>query len=848
MGRNSLHDSNGGPSPVRSIPIVHGTALGWIVISLLLATVQAGGVLAVTDWTCATDDWTTTACWSRLEVGDNHPQDDVDASYAVTIPDGPYTVHVDTVVTISDLIVSGRPTLEVDAGQSLLVLSNLTADATLRSLGSLTADPGAVVDIDEANLMASTGGLLNLTATSYTASPGCASESLRAAGIGSALTLGSLTSIDGTGCGAVTVQADDEGTVDLSALTTSTGNVVYQALGSASEIRLTQLSVLSDGSVTVRDGGTIVAAPFSTLEGVKLTIDGATSTIDLSRVTSIDTSTVTAVGTASVGFPLISSYTGSSGCGSESLQALGAGSVLDLSTVFTLDAFTCGSVTSLASHGGLIDLSQLTELSGNLVLRSEGAGSEIRLHLVSAMADGSVTVRDGGTILAAPFTSLEGITLTIDGPTSVLDVSQITSLDESNVTIDGAADISFPLMSIYSGSSDCGSETLKASGAGSILNLSTVTTLEAFTCGNVFVFARQGGMVDLSQLSVFSGNLSPRSEGVGSEIRLNQISVMTDGTVTVRDGGSIVAAPFTTLDGITLTVDGPGNKIDLSHVASLALSNVTIDGGAHVFFPQLTAYVGSVGCASETLKAVGAGSVLDLSRVTDLTSGDCGILRVSAISGGVVDLTSLDVVTSPHLLADEVDSVLSVKGIHFGTGGRIVATDGGTIVVNESVAFEFTSAANFAWSGGSTLSMPAAGGAVCPSLEIAGADFGDDPTGHVDNFNLDRFSIGPGARIRLVDAFDNGNRGAGGKSEVLYVDTLTFEDPTGRLFLGLHRLYFNTLIGDATQVVAFDDYAAFAEEFAGPAVLVDCPFFDADGDEDVDLDDFADFQNMYAAA
>ena len=353
--------------------------------------------------------------------------------------------------------------------------------------------------------------------------------------------------------------------------------------------------------------------------------------------------------------------------------------------------------------------------------------------------------------------------------------------------------------------------------------------------------------MDLSQLSVISGSLAFRSEGVSSEIRLNKISVMTNGSVTVRDRGTIVAAPFTTLEGIRLTVDGPGNTIDLSQVTSLDLSNVTIEGGALVSFPQVTAYAGSAGCASETLKAVGAGSVLDLSSVTDLTGGDCGFLRVSALSGGAVDLTSLDVVSSPDLLADEVDSVLSVRGIRLGTGGSLVATDGGTIVVHESVAFELTNPADFAWSGGATLSMLGTEDAECPLLEIAGEDLGDDPAGHVNNFSLDTFSVGPGARIRLVDVSDNGNRGAGGEAEVLYVDTLTFEDPTGRVFLDLHRLYFNTLIGHATQVVASDDYGAFVEEFAGPGTPVDCPFFDADGDVDVDLGDFAEFQNLHTA-
>ncbi|MCA9310531.1 MAG: hypothetical protein KDA21_04945, partial [Phycisphaerales bacterium] len=61
------------------------------------------------------------------------------------------------------------------------------------------------------------------------------------------------------------------------------------------------------------------------------------------------------------------------------------------------------------------------------------------------------------------------------------------------------------------------------------------------------------------------------------------------------------------------------------------------------------------------------------------------------------------------------------------------------------------------------------------SLEIAGRDEGDVPAGYISNFNIPHLVIGPGARVNLFDAVNNGNRGGpGGNTEALYVGTLEF--------------------------------------------------------------------------
>ena len=88
------------------------------------------------------------------------------------------------------------------------------------------------------------------------------------------------------------------------------------------------------------------------------------------------------------------------------------------------------------------------------------------------------------------------------------------------------------------------------------------------------------------------------------------------------------------------------------------------------------------------------------------------------------------------------------------------------------------------------------------ALEIAGLDTGDVVEGFSDNFDLPNLVIGPGAKVNLFDVINNGNRdGSAGVAEALYVDTITFEDANGVLNTNGHHLYYNTLVGNAGQIV-----------------------------------------------
>ncbi|HZL36053.1 MAG TPA: hypothetical protein VFC78_12125 [Tepidisphaeraceae bacterium] len=89
------------------------------------------------------------------------------------------------------------------------------------------------------------------------------------------------------------------------------------------------------------------------------------------------------------------------------------------------------------------------------------------------------------------------------------------------------------------------------------------------------------------------------------------------------------------------------------------------------------------------------------------------------------------------------------------------------------------------------------------TLELAEKDNGTNGRGFDTSFAIPTLEIGPDSHILLTDLLDNGNRGGpAGAPEALYVDQLSFDDPTGQVNLnGLH-LYYRTLVGgSASQII-----------------------------------------------
>ena len=312
------------------------------------------------------------------------------------------------------------------------------------------------------------------------------------------------------------------------------------------------------------------------------------------------------------------------------------------------------------------------------------------------------------------------------------------------------------------------------------------------------------------------------------------------------DGSDLLAETRGSIS-LPVTIDGPISVLDVSSITSIDRSDVSAKGGAYVAFPGVSSYSGSDQCLTDRLQVNDPGSVLDLSNFTQLDHSDCGSLRLEANGGGWLDLSDIDLIGSfPDLRTSGVDSIISVRSLNLTTGARISGTDGGWIEVAGGVSYQTTNSCSFSWSQDATLSMIGSGDRACEILEVGSEDSGLDPAGFGENFHLEVLRIGPGTRVRLVDFQDNGNRGgSGGIHEVLYVEKIVFVDATGFLLTGPRHLYYNSLIGNTSQIVVTSEYASFEAELAGPDVSVICSLFDSDGDGDVDLKYFADYNNSF---
>ena len=153
-----------------------------------------------------------------------------------------------------------------------------------------------------------------------------------------------------------------------------------------------------------------------------------------------------------------------------------------------------------ATSGGKVDLSAVTTDAGNRVqFYADGTGSTIDLSGLTAMTDtvaynDSIEARNGASILIPLITSLDRVDLTIRDTASVT-TSQIASCKQATLYVSGGAAPDFSSLATLDFTSG---GTLQADGAGSVLALPALTTLQVRTgYGDSYVNATNSGKVDL---------------------------------------------------------------------------------------------------------------------------------------------------------------------------------------------------------------------------------------------------------------------------------------------------------------------------------------------------------------
>ncbi|HXG47155.1 MAG TPA: hypothetical protein VNO52_05995, partial [Methylomirabilota bacterium] len=617
-------------------------------------------------------------------------------------------------------------------------LTNLTT-------GNITVQGGAVVNAP------------NLTAHQH--GTGCEVDTWEVEGVGSVLNLSGLTNLAGPACGSLALAATSGGTFILSNLPAiAEGTLYFRATGTNSLLDLGALGESPEATrtlsfearsggvismpefhggptvqVTLESGGVLPAAQMRELNG--FTVSGMA--VDFSALTNLTPGNVLASGGAVVTVPHLRSHTGRTGCFASTWEARGAGSLLDLPALTNLAGRACGTHEIKAAAGGRVNLNQLPALSdGNLAFVADGTNSVVDLSALreslAASRSVSFTVRNGGVILMPIMEGGPTVTVTVEsgGQLAVaqmrllsgltvsgttLELPLITNLFSGNLIVRNGGVLRLPNLFRHEQESRCSVSTWEVSGAGSVLDLSSLTNVTGNGCGELAIKALAGGMADLSNLQTISeGRLSFLADGTNSVVDLAALitSLATARSVSleVRSGGTIAAPQFTGGPTVAITLRPQGQMpvaqltrlagITVSATAAAFSSLTNFDGGALVVTngatvtaSKLLSYARGDSCAPHTWLVRDAGSVADFSGLGQLTSGACAWLDVQALNGGQL---YLDHVTNLiggtiHVLSSGAGSVIGLRALgnylNPGADSRLTATNGGTILLNDQPFF-----------------------------------------------------------------------------------------------------------------------------------------------------------------
>ena len=288
----------------------------------------------------------------------------------------------------------------------------------------------------------------------------------------------------------------------------------------------------------------------------------------------------------------------------------------------------------------------ITISSGDRVVQSLQSQESLRI------TGGSLTV-SGGSHVAGDLTMSPGTTLRAEGAGASLSVQGTASIDGANLFAISGGSLALPGATRYAHASTGGDQirTWRAEGAGSVLSLPNVTSVTGGSHWNteLDIQAFWGGQVLLPSVTEITelpgGETRERdyrhsAQGADSRIDLSSLASFTDlngtsasgwaqwSTISSVLGGQILASQLRNVQGVYLTMDGPGLLAN-PQLATILGGGLELSG-QNISFPQLT----SVESATIVIRGVQA----DLSHLTSLTG--CSL---TVTDGGTA---TLDAVTN----------------------------------------------------------------------------------------------------------------------------------------------------------------------------------------------------------
>ena len=567
-----------------------------------------------------------------------------------------------------NLLVTLDNTLTLNSGCSLSASGQISLSAaTVTSNGGNFIANGPSTTATDLNLTASSGAEVAIPVLTQIADAGFPFGSMQANGTGSLLSLPQVTTIAFNNI-FTGVQASSGGGVDLHSLLSITSSSVNSmgmtANGGTIDISNLAVGTSNSASITfsLSNSGAVLWGSPTSVSLIGLTVTGTGNTIDVSHVATATDFSVNASGGAQVALPLLTQIADAS-YPFGSMQANGAGSLVSLPQVTTI-AFNNIFTGVQASSGGRVDLHSLLSITSSGVnsmgLTANGGTIDVSNLAVgtSNSASLNVSLSNSGVVLWGSPTSLRLIGLTVTGTVNKIDVSHVAIATDFSVNASGGAQVALPLLTQIADSSyPFGS--MQANGAGSVLDLSHVTTIAV---NNIFtgVQANSGGLVNLH-------NLLSTTTSSSNTLGLN------------ASGGTIDVSSLARLLG-SIQIGG-GGEVLLSGSGSISRS-VTVSGGSSSSTQGVLDFSGAMstmeftdsvaGDADLTLGGGTAGNpaILDfrLGNTADRFLLDAGKLLVNP--GGATIL----ITPEPGLAAGTYDLIDFKIGQASGLGGLSLAT------------------------------------------------------------------------------------------------------------------------------------------------------------------------------
>ncbi len=579
---------------------------------------------------------------------------------------------------------TGSATFEATGTGSKLSLANLT---------SISVDTSDYAE--QAQFMALAGGTVTLSSLAQVDTGPVVLES---DGTGSVLNVPSLTSLTGlTSWGSIaTLQATNSGKVQDPLLTTL--NNVNMTLDGTGTISTSQIVSFTGGTLTV-SGGTPSFSSLADIDGSNFQVSGG-ATLSLPAATSYSltgSATFEATGTGSeLSLANLTSISVGTSDYAEQAQFMAlAGGTVTLSSLAQID--TGPVVLESDGTGSVLNVPSLTSLTGLTswgsiaTLQATNSGT-VQDPLLTTLNTVNLTLDGTGTISTSQIASYTYGTIDLSGGTPSF--SSLANINDSNFQVSGGATLSLPAATSYSLT---GSATFEATGTGSKLLLANLTSISVDTSNYAEqsqFMALAGGTVTLSSLAqADTGPVVLESDGAGSVLNVPSLTSLTGLTswgsivaLQATDSGTVQDPLLTTLNDVYLTVDGTG-IIGTSHLTDIDNSSLYVSGGGTLSLPGVTSYNVDYG-DNPTLQASGAGSVLSLPNLSSMNLALYNTtVEVNALSGGQVSLPSLTRAETGRIFfeSDGSGSLLNLAAmVSFGDGDNwyssgLQATNSGAV-------------------------------------------------------------------------------------------------------------------------------------------------------------------------